>query len=476
MYQHGIRVEEVATSVPRPSESLSGIPVIFGTAPVNLTDNPSANRLVYAGNYTEAVQALGYSEDFEKYTLCQSIYAHFKKYKIAPVIFVNVLDPDKHTAEVSEASYAVTNNQTVVNVEGLLLKTLVVKNGEDELSPDTDYIATFNEDGYVLLTFVSSTVVSVKVSGKRIDATKVTEADIIGAYDEETGKETGLELIRQVFPSYGVYPGMIVAPGWSKKKNVAAVMEAKCEKINGCFSCMAVIDVDTALATKYTDVANVKTNTGVSGASTMLVWPMVKCDQLVLSYSAVLAARTQAADSENDGVPANPSNKALNIDAICLADGTEVVLDETQANTLNAEGVITAVNFNGFKTWGNNTAGYPAVTDPKDRWIGCRRFFSWWENNFIVSYHDKIDSNADYRLIESIVDAENIKGNSYKAQGKCAGAYIEFNKDENTTASIIDGHMVFKMHLAPYTPAEDILNVFEFDVDALNAGFEGGEE
>ena len=243
---------------------------------------------------------------------------------------------------------------------------------------------------------------------------------------------------------------MIVAPGWSKNKNVAAVMEAKCEKINGCFSCMAVIDVDTALATKYTDVANVKTNTGVSGASTMLVWPMVKCDQLVLSYSAVLAARTQAADSENDGVPANPSNKALNIDAICLA----------------------AVNFNGFKTWGNNTAGYPAVTDPKDRWIGCRRFFSWWENNFIISYHDKIDSNADYRLIESIVDAENIKGNSYKAQGKCAGAYIEFNKDENTTASIIDGHMVFKMHLAPYTPAEDILNVFEFDVDALNAGFQ----
>lgn len=475
-YQHGIRVEELATAVPQPSEVLSGVPVIFGTAPVNLTDAPSANRLVYAQTYAQAVQELGYSEDFEQYTLCQSMYTHFKQFKVAPVIFVNVLDPEKHITEKESTEYTVTDGQATVDVKGLLLDTLVVKDGAKELARDTEYIASFDDAGNVLITLLAGTPTTVTVSGKRLDASKVTETDIIGAYDEGTGEETGMELLRRVFPTYGVVPGMIVAPGWSKRKNVAAVMESKCENINGGFSCMAVIDIDTALAPKYTDVEKAKANAGINGKYTMCVWPMVKYGDLTVSYSAAFAARVQAADGENDGVPANPSNKALGISGLCLADGTEVVLDETQANTLNAIGVITAVNFKGFRTWGNNTACYPLVTDPKDRWINCRRFFSWWENNFINTYHEKVDSNASYRVIEAIVDAENIKGNSYKAQGKCAGAYIEFLQEDNKKADIVNGHVVFRMHLAPYTPAEDILNMFSFDTDALEAEFAGGEE
>lgn len=476
-YNHGVRVDELATKVPEPSITKSGVIVAVGTAPVNTAKNPAVNQLVYARNYQEAVDALGYSEDFGSYTLSQVIYTAFKLAKVGPVVFVNVLDPATHKTEVQETTLTVTAKQATLDALGVCLDSLKVLNGTEELTQEIDYIATFDDDSKVLITLLdtskTTSCTSIKVSADKLDPSAVTSADVIGGYDEETGAETGLELVRQVFPKFGIFPGTLIAPGFSEDKNVAAVMDAKSTNINGSYSCMNIVDISTEKAKKYTDVEREKTNAGIFSKQTIAVWPMVKKGEKIVSYSALLAAIAQKSDYENDDVPANPSNKDLGIDGLVLKDGTEVVLDEEQANTLNAVGVVTAVNFEGFKSWGNNTACYPLNTDPKDRWIGCRRFFNWWENNFILNYHKKVDANASYKTIEAIVDAENIKGNSYVAEGKCARAYIEFIQSENPIANILNGHVVFRMHLAPYTPAEDILNVFEFDVDALEAELGG---
>lgn len=81
---------------------------------------------------------------------------------------------------------------------------------------------------------------------------------------------------------------------------------------------------------------------------------------------------------------------------------------------------------------------------------------------------------ANRRLIESIVDAENIRGNAYVAQDKCAAARIEFIAEENSVTDLINGKLTFHQHLAPYVPAEDILNTLEFDPDALQSALTGG--
>ena len=82
----------------------------------------------------------------------------------------------------------------------------------------------------------------------------------------------------------------------------------------------------------------------------------------------MLAPLTATVDAGNDDVPyESPSNKDLRITGTVLHDGTEVLLDQQQANDLlNANGIITAINANGWKAWGNNTAAYPSTTDPKD--------------------------------------------------------------------------------------------------------------
>jgi phage tail sheath protein FI len=92
-----------------------------------------------------------------------------------------------------------------------------------------------------------------------------------------------------------------------------------------------------------------------------------------------------------------------------------------------------------------------------------------------LTYHNRVDSPANFRLIEAIVDDENVYGNSLVAEGKCAGARIEYVGGDNNVEDILDGHVRFYQHLAPFTPAEDILNVLEFDPDMLAASFEGGE-
>ena len=71
----------------------------------------------------------------------------------------------------------------------------------------------------------------------------VTAADIVGGVDTSTGKETGLELIRQIYPTLGMVPGLILAPGWSHTPTVAAALQAKTENINGNFNCSCLLDI-----------------------------------------------------------------------------------------------------------------------------------------------------------------------------------------------------------------------------------------
>lgn len=526
-YQHGVRVLEQPTGVVAPITGTAGLQVVIGTAPINLAEDPAhvTNVPILCNTFAEAVAALGYSEDFEKYTLCQAMYASFKLFAVAPVIFINVLNPNdvNHTAIVAATSCAVSSLQAILETKGMLKSTVVVthvtyakttdvtvdntktyytKSGDTytpvaepavadigdyyeasdtALTLGTDYTLSFDDEGYLVVTLLATGAAAadttVKVSGKKLDPTGVIKANIIGTYNSSTGAETGLEVIRQVFPKFGMPPGLLLAPGWSQDADVAAVLAAKCEEINGYFSCECIIDIDSGSsgAKLYTAVKAKKDAMGLSSPHALAVWPCVKCGDKVLAFSAVMAALTARTDAANDDVPnLSPSNKALGISGTCLADGTEVTLDQVQANVLNGGGIATAINVNGWRSWGNNSAAYPAVTDPKDRWWACRRFFSWWGNSFIQTYAQRVDDPANYRLIESIVDSENIRGQSY-VPDKCAGIRIEYLESENTVADLLDGKVRFHQYLAPYTPAEDILNVLEFDADALTEALTGGE-
>lgn len=479
MYKHGIEVTEKKTSFPQPLSTRYAVQVIVGTAPVNLADDPYSvtNKPLKVAGYSEATALLGDSENWADYTLCQSMYASFRLFTVTPVVLINVLDPRKHKKENAEKSYAVEEHQVVLKEPGILKDSVVVKEDTEDAGAkvyvrDKDFMLTFDREGQVIITLLSAgeayVLAKVKVLSTSIDPKAVTEEDIIGAYDLETGKETGIELIRQVYPRFGLVPGLLLAPGWSHKPNVGAALMGKCEGIGGVFRSECLLDLDTSQTKKYMECAALKSLTGYTDEHAIILWPKLTMQGKIFYYSAVYGALTSYYTAVNGDVPyIYPSNKLLNVDGAVLEDGMEIMLDQTQAAELNGEGIVTVINDNAWKSWGNNTGCYPDNSDPKDRWIACRRMFSFVANYFAISYKDRLDGSMERRTVDDLVNSFNIWGNSLVASGMCAGLKMEFRDEDNNFSNILEGYIKVRILFAPYTPAEYIQSTAEFDVAAL---------
>lgn len=485
--KHGVYIEENDTAVITPVTVSASIPVVIGTAPVSLTDDPESkvNTPILANSATEAMAELGYSTNFGAggFTLCQMMYLTANVFPVSPVVYINVLDPSKHVKDIdSDTQYEVVKKQATVTQEGILTEGLTVSADGKALTADKDYTTEFDSDGYLVVTMVSggagASAAKITVSGQKLDPAAVTKADVIGAYDTSTGAETGLQVIRQVRPKLGVVPGLIIAPGWSHIPEVGIALAAKAANINGIYKAMALLDLDCTEsgATKYTDCKQVKEDSGFTSEFCKVLWPMAKIGVLKFHMSAYAAALTAYQDANNDDVPClSPSNKMMSATALCLADGTEVYIDQDQGTTVNSYGVTTAINEGGLRLWGNYTAAYPDSTDAKDIWFPVRRMFNWQGNTFIQTYFSKVDDMMNRVLIESIVDSENIRCGAY-APEKWAGASIEYLEDDNPITDILAGKMVFRQHIAPYIPAQDITNILDYDTDLLQTVLSGGEE
>lgn len=481
-YKHGVYISEVPTSLIAPIEGTAGLQVIIGTAPVNMLAEPeeAVNKPLLVHSYKEAVGAVGYSSDFEKYTLCESISANFQVVNTAPLVLINVLDPAKHSTDMPETEVDVIDGIAQVQQIGILVNKLNVKNGDTAMKLDKDYTVLFNNDGTMNIILLDGGAgdgaASLTVSGKLLDASKVTDADIVGGVDIAAEKETGMEVIRQISPKLAMTPGILLAPRFSRSAVVAAAIQAKTKEINGVFKAVCIVDIDSTEtgAQKYTDVKQTKERQAVNDPNTYAVWPFAKAGDVVYSGSTLAGALTAYTDAVNNDIPnVSPSNKTLSISAACLPDGTEVILDQDQANTINSFGVATFLNVNGFRLWGNNTAAYPGNSDPKDRWFSVRRFLTWAGNTFILTYFQKVDSPANRRLIESIVDSENIRGHSFVARGVCARYEITFLEDENPTTDLMNGKITFHQYITPFPPAEYIQDIIEFDPYALTSALFG---
>lgn len=155
------------------------------------------------------------------------------------------------------------------------------------------------------------------------------------------------------------------------------------------------------------------------------------------------------------------------MDGAVRKDGSEVWLNISQANYLNGQGIVTSLNFDGWKSWGNRNAIYPTSTDPKDAFRVCRRMFNWVGNTLILSHWSKIDNPANRRLIESIVTSANIWLNGLTGNQDIAGGVVTFDQSENTITSLMDGIVKFHVKMTPFSPARDIEFVMEYNPDYL---------
>ncbi|WP_285906836.1 phage tail sheath family protein [Pseudodesulfovibrio pelocollis] len=329
--------------------------------------------------------------------------------------------------------------------------------------------------GMAPVVFINVYDPAVHKAGEASDPGAVTAADIIGGIDAGTGARTGLELVAEVFPRYRLVPGQIVAPGWSDDPAVSVVMEAKAENINGLFSAMAVIDIPDATVTRYTDVPGYKETNNLTGARMIAGWGKTVLGDMVFHASTQIAGRICLTDVDHDDVPyVSPSNKRLKVTG-ARVNGLALHLGLTEAEYLNGQGVVVPFNFDGgWKLFGNRTAAYPSVTDPKDAFIPIRRFFNWHANTFILTYWQLLDAPLSRRQIETIVDSEQIRLSGFARREYILGGRIAFLADENPVTDLMDGISRFHTYMTPPSPNRVIENILEYDASYVSALF-GGE-
>lgn len=476
---HGFNLTEATTSVSAPVQVSSGLQIIVGTAPVNQLANPAAavNTPLYVSTYKEAVAAVGWSSDFAKYTLCEAISTNFQVVGTAPIVVINVLDPKnkKHITALDETSVQVNDGVAEIDKVGILLEKLVVKKDTTTLTADVDYIASFNDDGTVSLALINGGAgdgaTTLTVSGSILDASKVTADDIVGGVNAATGAETGLEVVRQVYPKLSKAPGILLAPRFSKNAQVCAALQAKCRKINGLFNAVCFIDLDCSAdgAQKYTDVAEQKTKQTATSREAYALWLYVKVGETVYSGSSMAAAATVYNDSQNGDRPvASPSNVTIPISAACLEDGTEVLMDQEQGTFLNDLGIATFIRSGtDFVIWGNETAAYPKNTDPKDMFLCIRRFFNYAWTSFVLDNMSKLDKPMNPKRLQSIIDSENMKGSKYVSEEACASYRMVADTEKNTAAELVAGHYHFYLYCTPFPPLKQVNVTMEYEASSL---------
>lgn len=487
-YRHGIYTSELPTSIlPARTVDCAVVFAVGTSAAHTVEGNAPVNEPKLFYSYDEFVRVMGWdAENFGDYSLQELAYSHFALYRSAPLVCVNVFDPQKHASEIQDEAltfstsaldedtaklaHAGVRSLVLVSEDGM---TTYVEGSDYEFDSATGIVSRetgggIPEGGTVLASYVYA------------DVAKVTADDIIGGIDPATGKGTGLELIEEVFPRYRLVPFIVLAPKFCEEDSVAIVMAAKCDNINGLFKAICLVDIPTSgenAVTRYMDVPGYKEKHNLTDPMMIVCWPKVKLGDNVYNLSTHLAGLMASTDADHEGIPyASPSNKRLQIISCGYTDARgkweEVWLDLAKANYLNGQGVYTVSNFDGgMKSWGGRMACYPSNTDPKDAQDSIRRFFNWYQAQFILTYFAKVDEPLTRRLVQTFLKSEQIKLDGYTAREIILGGSISFDESENPVTDLIDGIMRFHLRITPPPAARDIEAYFEFDPDNLTALF-----
>lgn len=466
---HGINASKKGGSVSTPVTVASGVHFVVGTAPVHIVGG-KVNEVIMLNSYEEAAKLLGYSADWGKYDLCMEVYSAFQLYNVAPIFVVNVLDPAKHKTSKSNQSKTPVDNQVKLPLE--VIASSVKVQGK---TAETDY-TVFYTDTDCVVEFTASTDTAVSLSWDEVDPAQVEKKDVIGGYSVANHKTTGLELIDDCFAKYTIAPDLILCPNWSHDPEVAAVMSAKGENINGLFQGDACLDLPCGAdgVTYYTEAPAKKKALNFSSPNQLVCWPKLRLGEKVFSHSVQLAglmAKTDNAADLGDGTPCeSASNKTLRADSMVLADGTtEVALDPKKAEYLNNNGIITGLNFyNGFVSWGNYTAAYPANTDPTDYFYSVNRMFKWVAKTVILSYWNYVDRRLVRRLLDTIMQGCNNWLNGLTAEEKILGGRVEMLEGENPDTALAAGRVKFHVYLTPPSPLQEMDWILEYDLSYLS--------
>ena len=491
-YLHGAYGQQQAVGSRIAAESQQAI-VLVGTAPVNTIagGGDNVNVPVLVNDIAEARRYFGYSDAWDKYTLCEAMHVFLELNGVGPLVLINVLDPATHKkAQKGSKSLTPANGRvTITNAGDIVLDSVVVKAGETVKVKDTDYTISYNylKKNIVIaeLTAGSLGASALTITYDEIDASAVTANAVIGATDGN-GMNTGLYAIKNVYQITGMIPSYLMAPGWSELPAVHAVMAQVSLKINNHWDAWMFTDLpisDNGTALTLDSAVTWKNANNYNKDNETVSFPMfVGTDGKYYHASVIRAANFLALLADNDGIP---YHTASNTDAGIIAnlwlgaDSVGRVYDDTLINEkLVKNGICSAAYVGGrWAIWGAHAASYDQENGDTINVSETNVMMLYYvSNDFQHRRVRDVDKPLSANDIQAIVSEEQARLDALVKIGALTYANAFLNTDAIARSDMYNGDYMFTFDVTTTPLAKSLTALVNWVDDGFATYFDVGGE
>lgn len=466
-FLHGVETLEVTTGARPISVVKSAVVGLVGIAPKG-----PKNTLTVVNSETEAAQ---FGKQITGFNIPQALAAIFAQ-GAGTVVVVNVFDTTDNTVAVTDESHVITNGKTKTSFAPIGT-SFVLKNsaGSTTFVKDDDY--TVDEYGNIkVLDFTAIAEGStVKATYRKLDATTIDAADIIGA--NTSGVRSGFKCFEEAYTLLGFTPKIFISPYYCELAGVAAEMIVQATTYRG----RAIIDAPAATlpaaAISGRGPAGTLAGFQTSNKRVILTYPYVKVydpvtDANVIRPLSQYLAGVIAATDNAEGYWVSPSNHEIKgIVGMERAITAQINNASTEANQLNEVGIVTMFNSfgTGIRVWGNRSAAFPSSTAP-DNFIPVGRVADILHESVEYAMLQFIDRPINQALIDAIRESVNAFIRTLIGRGAVVDGLCTYDPTKNPPNEIAAGHLTFDITFMPPTPAERI--TFESFIDITLLKFE----
>lgn len=455
-WKHGAYGDQQAVGNKVASRSQNAM-VVIGTAPVHTVAGgaQNVNKAVLVNDIAEARKYFGYDDNWANYTLCEAMHMFFENKGVGPLVLINTLDPEKHkSAEMGSKTLTPENGRvTIAAADNIIIDSVVVP---DKVK-DTDYSLTYNYKKKTLTIAEikpgSLGTEALEISYSMVDATAVTEAEIIGASDGN-GLNTGIYCMKNVYQETGYIPSFLLVPGYSSIPAVHAVMYQNCVKINKhwdawMFVDLPLVDAEGTALTLDTVHTWRKAN-GYTKDNETVCFPMIEGnDGAFYHLSVVRAANFAELLVANDGIP---YHSASNTDASIIRnlwmgeDSRGRVYDDSLINEKLCQNGITSAAYVGgrWAIWGASAADYDSENGDQINVSETTRMMLFYiSNDFQHRRTRDVDKPLSSNDIQTIVAEEQARLDALVKIGALTYGLASLNTDAIARSDMMNGDYLF---------------------------------
>lgn len=422
------------------------ITAIIGTAPVG-----PVNQLTVCQTNKDFSQ-FGLNLTNKGFTLPDAANI-WTRYKAGIAYVVNVCDPAKHKTQIVDEVLTVDSDTLTARTRFPALQDglYALRDGSNLLVEGTAYsIDKLTGE----ITYLRAPTAP-RISYTYTDPTKVTEADIIGAYVAVSGKRTGMELVTEGFNRFGADAKIIIAPEYDKTATCRAALEILANKLH------AIAYVNAPKGTTLSRALEGRGPMGVinfqtSSDRTHLFYPHVIGLLGVESLATHAAGLRMKTDVEKGYWWSTSNQELLGVTGVEIGLTARADDPQSETNRLNEKGITTVFNSygTGYRLWGNRLACFPTVSHIKNFEVAQRTGDQIDERIRRVELQ-YVDRPIDDALIDSLL--ESIRTDMAAEKG-IVGFSVDLDYGYDLVDAFSKGQVPIWYDYTPKPPGERVTN------------------